>query len=71
MNRMNVVPIDGVVATKLDETRSAGSLLNVVFDFDLPLSFLTAGQNVPNDIAVASGESYLSYLFPEGREICG
>lgn len=71
MNRMNVVPIDGVVATKLDETRSAGSLLNVVFDFDLPLSFLTAGQNVPNDIAVASGESYLSYLFPEGREISG
>ncbi len=71
IDRMNVVPIDGIIATKLDETKSVGSLLNPIFDFGLPLSFLTAGQNVPNDIAVATGEGFLSHLFPEGREIRG
>ncbi len=71
IDRMNVVPIDGIIATKLDETKSVGSLLNPVFDFGLPLTFLTAGQNVPNDIAVATGEGFLSHLFPEGREIRG
>jgi flagellar biosynthesis protein FlhF len=68
IDRMNVVPIDGLIATKLDETKSAGSLLNVVFDFNLPLTFLTAGQNVPNDIAIASGEAFLSHLSLQERD---
>lgn len=68
IDRMNVVPIDGLIATKLDETKSAGSLLNVVFDFNLPLTFLTAGQNVPNDISIASGEDFLSHLDLQERD---
>ncbi|MBL3593315.1 MAG: flagellar biosynthesis protein FlhF [Synergistaceae bacterium] len=68
IDRMNVVPIDGLIATKLDETKSAGSLLNVVFNFNLPLTFLTAGQNVPNDISIASGEDFLSHLDLQERD---
>jgi len=52
LQRMTV-PLGGVIFTKLDETLSFGALLGVLLDAELPLSFVTAGQNVPNDIDVA------------------
>jgi len=39
--------------TKLDETLTYGNILNAVLDFKKPLSFITTGQDVPNDIEVA------------------
>ncbi len=56
IDRMGVVPLKSILFTKMDETSTFGPLLNVVEDFDLPLSFFTVGQNVPNDIEVARGD---------------
>ncbi len=42
-----------LVLTKLDEAASLGNLLGIVRDCRLPLSYLTHGQNVPDDIAPA------------------
>ena len=56
IDRMGVVPLRSLLFTKMDETSTFGPLLNVVEDFDLPLSFFTVGQNVPNDIEVARGD---------------
>lgn len=55
VKRMGVVPINRFIFTKTDETTTYGALLNILFDFDRPVSFITTGQNVPNDIEVASG----------------
>ena len=55
VKRMGVVPINRFIFTKTDETTTYGALLNILFDFDRPASFITTGQNVPNDIEVASG----------------
>ena len=52
----DLVPLKSILFTKMDETSTFGPLLNVVEDFDLPLSFFTVGQNVPNDIEVARGD---------------
>lgn len=43
----------GLVFTKLDEATSLGALLPVIRQSRLPLSYLTNGQNVPEDIEVA------------------
>ena len=56
IDRMGVVPLRSLLFTKMDETSTFGPLLNVVEDFDLPLSFFAVGQNVPNDIEVARPE---------------
>jgi len=40
--------------TKLDETRDYGSLLTVAVKSKRPISYLTAGQNIPDDIEPAS-----------------
>ena len=42
-----------LVLTKLDEAASLGNLLPLVRGSRLPLSYLTDGQNVPDDIAPA------------------
>jgi flagellar biosynthesis protein FlhF len=42
--------IDKVLFTKMDETDSYGPIFNLIHDFSLPLSYVTNGQNVPDDI---------------------
>ena len=42
-----------LLLTKLDEASSLGNLLPVLRSSRLPLSYLTHGQNVPDDIAPA------------------
>lgn len=43
-----------IVITKLDETKTYGSILNVMHMSDCYLSYITSGQNVPDDIEIAS-----------------
>lgn len=45
--------VDRLVFTKLDETSSLGALVSVAMSAGIPLSYLTAGQKVPEDIEVA------------------
>jgi flagellar biosynthesis protein FlhF len=63
IERMGVVPLSALIFTKLDETSSYGTILNVMRDFGLPASFFTMGQNVPNDIEVARGDRFVDMLF--------
>ena len=39
-----------LVFTKLDETTALGNLLNLKLYTGAPLSYITCGQNVPDDI---------------------
>ncbi len=51
-----------VVITKLDEAMGLGSLLPVLQSCRLPVSYLTCGQSVPDDIVIADSSSLLSVL---------
>jgi len=42
-----------LVFTKIDETTSYGGLLNLAIESEKPVSYLTTGQEVPDDIEVA------------------
>jgi flagellar biosynthesis protein FlhF len=42
-----------VILTKLDEAASSGALLSIARKIRLPISYITTGQNVPDDIEVA------------------
>ena len=65
IERMSVVPVTHVIFTKLDETVSYGALFNVLQTMNKPVSYFTTGQNVPNDIEVASGERLAGLLMGE------
>jgi flagellar biosynthesis protein FlhF len=65
VDRMSIVPISHVIFTKLDETVSYGALFNILQILERPVSFFTTGQNVPNDIEVASGVRLATLLIGE------
>jgi flagellar biosynthesis protein FlhF len=46
------VPINRMIFTKLDETRFYGAFINLMNNFQIPLAYYAAGQNVPDDLEV-------------------
>ncbi|MFK7695819.1 flagellar biosynthesis protein FlhF [Paenibacillus sp. HJGM_3] len=57
--------LDKVLFTKMDETRSYGSILNLLYDFPIQLSYITNGQNVPDDIMEANEEQLINRILEE------
>jgi flagellar biosynthesis GTPase FlhF len=53
-----------MVVTKLDESRYAGQLLNFGFRFGVPITFLTDGPRVPEDIRAASVQEMATLIVP-------
>lgn len=56
-----------VIFTKLDETECSGSLLNVLQQTTLPVAYVTNGQNVPDDIEIATPERLTYYILGEEK----
>ena len=54
--RFSVVGTTSLIFTKLDEAGGLGNLLPVLRESGLPLSYLTNGQNVPDDIETAAAD---------------
>ena len=48
--------IDTLVFTKFDETKTFGTVFSLIYDIDKPVSYFSVGQEVPNDIEVASSD---------------
>jgi flagellar biosynthesis protein FlhF len=61
------VKIDKVLFTKADETQSYGAIVNLANQFSLELSFLTYGQNVPEDITSADPSHVAALILGEKR----
>jgi flagellar biosynthesis protein FlhF len=53
---------DRLLFTKLDETACLGNVFNAVTTSELPVSFLSFGQNVPDDIELAQPERFAQRL---------
>ncbi|RPH51306.1 MAG: hypothetical protein EHM85_07195 [Desulfobacteraceae bacterium] len=51
------------IFTKLDEAEKCGSIINQLMKKQLPISYLTTGQNVPEDIEEATKSSIYKLLF--------
>lgn len=61
-NRFSGARVDRLLFSKLDETSTYGTLLNVANQTGIPLSYLTTGQKVPEDLDLATGSNLASML---------
>jgi flagellar biosynthesis GTPase FlhF len=62
VNCYRSIGLDSLLFTKLDECRYLGPLLNTVLSAALPLSFITFGQSLAEDLAPARPELFASLL---------
>ncbi len=65
LKQFDQLKIDKVIYTKMDETLTYGTILNIAYQHPIQLSFITNGQTVPDDLFIANPE-YLSKIVLEG-----
>ena len=56
LDKFSVCKPDCLIFTKLDETASYGPIINMLYKRQLPLSYITNGQSVPDDIVPVKPE---------------
>ena len=61
------LPVEDLIITHLDEETRWGKLWNLALGAELPLRYLSTGQNIPGDICTASAEIILERQFPRSR----
>jgi flagellar biosynthesis protein FlhF len=54
--------IDTVMVTKLDESRGFGNIFSLAYETNKPISYFSVGQEVPEDLVVASSEFLIDCL---------
>lgn len=59
-----------IIFTKLDETEALGPIFNLSCRARVPLSYITTGQNVPDDIEIASPHWLVNMILGGGGAGC-
>ena len=58
------------IFTKLDEARMMGNIINQTAACNVPISYITSGQNVPEDIEQANKRKLLTLLLGKQEQNC-
>lgn len=58
-----------IIFSKIDEAENLGNILNAKFYFDNKVSYLTTGQNVPDDIEIPNMERLSTILIGEAKDV--
>jgi flagellar biosynthesis protein FlhF len=56
VKKCTIFPVHKLLFTKIDETDLYGTLFSVAMETQIPLSFITDGQEIPKDIRLATKE---------------
>ena len=68
VNQYDFVDDFKIIFTKVDESESLGNILNAKYYIDKKLSYITTGQNVPDDIEVLDVEKISEGLIGANRD---
>lgn len=60
--------IDTLIFTKFDETKMFGNIFSLVYSIDKPVSYVSIGQEVPDDLEVASSDFIVSCMLDGFRK---
>lgn len=62
INSYKIVNFDSLILTKVDETDVCGPVLTAVYNSNVPISYVSTGQNVPQDIEEANAEKLVDMI---------
>ncbi len=61
-----ITKLDGVIITKLDSGGKAGMIINISYELNVPIYYLTTGEQI-EDIKAFDVDNYLEALFTSGN----
>jgi len=64
-SHFSFLDITNLIVTKIDETKNIGNLIAFLLDTKLELSFFSTGQNVPDDLQIATKRKILDIFVGE------
>jgi len=64
IERFGVLRPNRIILSKVDESLALGNMLNITLHTQLPISFITTGQGVPDDIMLADSEKLARMIYP-------
>ncbi len=67
-NNFSILGIDTLIFTKLDETRGFGNIFSLVYETEKPVSYLSIGQEVPDDLMCADSDYLVECLMEAKAE---
>jgi flagellar biosynthesis GTPase FlhF len=67
--RFKVFRINKLLFTKLDESTSYGNMLNQLIRSKIPVSYFTNGQQVPEDIEIATLEKLVDLITDQEKDV--
>lgn len=67
-DRFENLPFHSYIFSKLDETEDLSPMINFLISKEKPVSYFTTGQQVPEDIEIASKKKMASFLLSGIRE---
>ena len=62
-NSFKFLGLKNMIVTKLDESKKYGNIFSLIKKIKLPVSYFSTGQEVPDDIRVASSGYFIDCLF--------
>ena len=62
------ISIDSIIFTKVDETKKFGTMFNLLYKNDIPVSYITMGQKVPEDIRLMESEAIAKMFWTNSLE---
>ncbi|MCX8058864.1 MAG: AAA family ATPase [Spirochaetes bacterium] len=67
IERFKFINYDSIIVTKLDETNTLGQVVSALWKFNLPISFLTNGQDILETLIVPDKKKIMDILFQGER----
>lgn len=58
----SILNIDTFIITKLDETKGFGNIFSIIYDTKKPINYFSVGQEVPDDLMLASSDFLVECL---------
>jgi len=68
LDNFSTLEPDKIILTKVDEASKYGDIINLRNKYNLPYSYITYGQDVPDDIVEADTNKLFEYLLGDNYE---
>jgi len=67
IRNFSLIKLTAFIFTKVDETKTKGLIINLMYTYGMDTAYLSNGQNVPEDLIALSTDQLVEYIFEDWK----